>query len=114
MNKPAFDKMLFCPVTATVQVIAGKWKPRILWHLRSGTAKFGELQRATAASERMLSKSLRELEQDGIITRTVIVDGRVKTTQYNYSSYGRTLVPVLDAMGGWGAARRALIGSGQQ
>ena len=108
MNRAPIDKMLFCPVTATVEVIAGKWKPRILWHLRIGTAKFGELQRATAASERMLSKSLRELEKDGIITRTVIVDGRVKTTQYDYSAYGRTLVPVLDAMGEWGFGQREI------
>lgn len=58
----AIDKMRSCPVMTTVEIIGGRWKPRILWHLRPGKASFGELQRATEASERMLSKSLRELQ----------------------------------------------------
>ena len=96
------DKMRDCPVMTTVEVIGGRWKPRILWHLRAGDASFGELQRATAASERMLSRSLRELETDGVVTRTVVPVGKVITTQYAISDYGRRLVPVLDAMGEWG------------
>lgn len=96
------DKMRDCPVMTTVEVIGGRWKPRILWHLRSGVAGFGELQRATAASERMLSRSLRELEIDGVVTRTVVPVGKVITSRYAISDYGRRLVPVLDAMGEWG------------
>lgn len=96
------DKMIDCPVMTTVEVIGGRWKPRILWHLRSGAAGFGELQRATGASERMLSRSLRELEIDGIVTRTVVPVGKVITSQYAISEYGRQLAPVLDAMGEWG------------
>jgi len=96
------DKMRDCPVMTTVEVIGGRWKPRILWHLRAGDAGFGELQRATAASERMLSRSLRELEIDGVVTRTVVPVGKVITSQYAISDYGRRLVPVLDAMGEWG------------
>jgi DNA-binding HxlR family transcriptional regulator len=96
------DKMHDCPVMTTVEVIGGRWKPRILWHLRAGAAGFGELQRATAASERMLSRSLRELESDGVVTRTVVPVGKVITSQYAISDYGQALVPVLDAMGEWG------------
>lgn len=96
------DKMRDCPVMTTVEVIGGRWKPRILWHLRTGDAGFGELQRATAASERMLSRSLRELETDGVVTRTVVPVGKVITSQYAISDYGRRLMPVLDAMGEWG------------
>lgn len=96
------DKMRDCPVMTTVEVIGGRWKPRILWHLRAGDAGFGELQRATDASERMLSRSLRELQAHGVITRTVVPVGKVVTSQYAISDYGRRLVPVLDAMGDWG------------
>lgn len=98
----AIDKMRDCPVMTTVEIMGGRWKPRILWHLRSRAASFGELQRATDASERMLSKSLRELEAHKVITRTVVPVGKVVTTQYAFSEYGLTLVPVLDAMGQWG------------
>jgi DNA-binding HxlR family transcriptional regulator len=96
-------KMQFCPVTKTIGVIGGKWKPRILWHLRLGVAGFAELQRTTGASERMLSKSLKELMREGIITRRENAVGKVVTTEYAYSKYGLTLVPVLDLMGNWGA-----------
>jgi DNA-binding HxlR family transcriptional regulator len=96
-------KMQFCPVTKTIGVISGKWKPRILWHLRLGVAGFAELQRATGSSERMLSKSLKELIHEGIITRTESAVGKVATTEYAYSEYGLTLMPVLDLMGNWGA-----------
>jgi DNA-binding HxlR family transcriptional regulator len=101
-DEAGVDKMRDCPVMTTVDVIGGRWKPRILWHLRTGGAGFGELQRATAASERMLSRSLRELETDGVVTRTVVPVGKVITSQYAISDYGRQLVPVLDAMGEWG------------
>jgi DNA-binding HxlR family transcriptional regulator len=103
----ALDKMADCPVMATVRVIGGKWKPRILWHLREGPAAFGELRRAVGASERMLARSLRELEACGLVTRRVIPVGGVMTTEYAYSSYGRSLIPVLDAMGQWGLAHQA-------
>ena len=97
------DKMRHCPVMTTVQIVGGRWKPRILWHLRSQVATFSELQRATGASERMLSKSLRELEADKVITRTVVPIGKVVTTRYAFSDYGATLTPVLDSMGTWGS-----------
>jgi DNA-binding HxlR family transcriptional regulator len=101
-DEPDVDKMRDCPVMTTVEVMGGRWKPRILWHLRTRSAGFGELQRATEASERMLSRSLHELEAHGVITRTVVPIGKVITSQYAISAYGRGLVSVLDAMGDWG------------
>ena len=97
------DKMKHCPVTATVRVIGGKWKPRLLWSLRRGTAKFGDLRRTVSASARMVSRSLKELEHAGVIAREERRVGRLVTTQYAFTAYGRTLIPVLDAMGRWGA-----------
>lgn len=99
-------KMLDCPVTATVEVIGGRWKPRILWALRTGLKRFGELERATGASRRMLAKGLRELESDGVIHRRVVFVGAVSTSEYSYSEHGLSLIPVLDGMGSWGYKHR--------
>lgn len=98
--------MLHCPVTATVDVIGGKWKPRLLWLLRRGASTFGDLRRGVRGSDRMVSKSLRELEQAGIVSRDERPVGRVRTTVYAFTPCGRTLVPVLNAMGQWGVAHR--------
>lgn len=98
--------MLDCPVMVTVDVIGGRWKPRILWALRSGVQRFGELERATGASRRMLAKSLQELESDGLVERRVVPIGAVPTSEYSYSDYGRSLIPVLDSMGNWGQLHR--------
>lgn len=98
------EKLQRCPVTTTVAVIGGKWKPRLLWLLRRGTVTFGALCRGVQGSERMVSKSLRELADAGIVSRTERAVGRVRTTEYAFTPYGRSLVPVLDAMGHWGVA----------
>lgn len=99
--------MLGCPVMATVEAIGGRWKPRILWAIRPGAQRFGELQRVTGASTRMLSRSLRELETDGLVERRVVPAGAVATSEYSFSAYGRSLIPVLDQMGAWGQAHQA-------
>ena len=96
------DKMLDCPVTATIEVIGGKWKPRILWRLRDGPATFGDLRRYVGVSEKVLSQNLAALQRDGIVSRQPLKEGDVVYVEYGYTDYGRTLVPVLDAMGGWG------------
>jgi DNA-binding HxlR family transcriptional regulator len=101
------DKMIDCPVMATVDVVGGKWKPRILWLLRQGKTRFGVLQRGTGASTRMLTKSLKELEDDALIARTIVMVGNVVTAEYAFTDHGRSLIPVLDAMGHWGAVHAA-------
>jgi DNA-binding HxlR family transcriptional regulator len=98
----SIDKQRDCPVMATIAVIGGKWKPRVLWQLRTRPTGFGDLHRCVGASEKMLSQTLRELEAVGVISRKVVPVGNVVTTEYAFTDYGRTLVPVLDAMGQWG------------
>ena len=100
------DKMADCPAMTTIGVIGGKWKPRILWLLRTGRVRFGMLQRATGASTRMLTRSLRELESAGVIARTEVMVGSVVTAEYAYTPHGRSLIPVMDALGTWGHEHR--------
>jgi DNA-binding HxlR family transcriptional regulator len=95
-----------CPVTTTLSVIGGKWKPIILWIIRDGRKRFGEIKRLIPAiTQKMLTQQLRELEQDGIIHREVhpVVPPKV---EYSLTDYGRTLIPVLQAMAEWGEIHR--------
>lgn len=96
-------KLAHCPALATLKLISGKWKTRILWVLRPGPMGFGELRRSLkGASPKMLTEHLRQLEADGLIYRTVETRGEVRLSRYGYTPYGTSLIPVLDALGGWG------------
>ena len=91
-----------CNVMATISVIAGKWKPLILWHLFSGTKRFGELRRLMPeVTEKMLVQQLRELEAHELVRREVfpVVPPKV---EYSLTDYGRTIRPVLNQMSKWG------------
>lgn len=91
-----------CPVAATVAVIGGKWKPLILFHLDAGRRRFSDLQRMMPnVSDRMLIRSLKELERDGIILRTVHAEVPVRV-EYDLTDRGRSLGGVLQAMCDWG------------
>lgn len=91
-----------CPVEATIELIGGKYKAVILWHLINNTKRFGELKRLLPkATEKMLAQQLRDLERDGLIIRTVypVVPPKV---EYNLSELGKTIIPVLNSMCNWG------------
>ena len=91
-----------CPVVATLDIIGGKYKALILWHLVDGTRRFGELRKLIPqATQKMLTQQLRELEEDTLIIRTVypIVPPKV---EYKLSDLGKSIKPVLDAMRAWG------------
>jgi len=97
MNDP-----YFCPVTATISVIGGKWKPIILWILLSETHRFGELKRKIPKiTQKMLTQQLREMERDGIVHRKVyaIVPPKV---EYSLTENGSSLSPIMQAMADWG------------
>jgi len=96
------SQIYFCPVTAAISIIGGKWKPIILWILFQGTRRFGELKRMIPKiTQKMLTQQLRELERDGIVHRKVypVVPPKV---EYSLTERGRTLDPVLQAMAEWG------------
>ena len=92
-----------CPVEATLDLIGGKYKALILWHLSDKTLRFSELKRAIkAATPKMLTQQLRELEAQELIHREVfpVIPPRV---EYSLTELGHSLMPILVAMRDWGA-----------
>jgi len=105
-RKEAIDETN-CPVKATMDIIGGKWKPIILYYLKDGTRRFGELQRLIPHStKKMLTQQLRELERDEIIERKVYHQVPPKV-EYSLSEYGKSLKPVLEQMAFWGSEHRS-------
>ncbi|MEM9798149.1 MAG: helix-turn-helix domain-containing protein [Pseudomonadota bacterium] len=95
-----------CPNEAVLQAlkcIAGRWKILILRQLQEGAIGFNALERALPGiSPKMLRQQLRELEADGLVTRTELISTPPKTVRYTLAPLGRTLIPVLDTIGEWG------------
>lgn len=96
-------KTFQCPVEAALDVIGGKWKPLILWALGDEVMRFSELQRALpGVNTKMLTRQLRELEEDGIVSRKVYAEVPPRV-EYAITDFGRTLIPILEALCAWGA-----------
>ncbi len=91
-----------CPVEATLDLIGGKYKALILWHLSEGTLRFSQLNRLINATPKMLTQQLRELEDDRLVHREVypVIPPRV---EYSLTDLGQSLMPILVAMRDWGA-----------
>ena len=91
-----------CPVATTVQLIGNKWKLLILRNLRMRPWRFNELQKSLEGiSQKVLTESLRSMEADGIIVRTVYAEVPPRV-EYSLSELGETMRPILDAMEQWG------------
>lgn len=91
-----------CPVETTLTLISDKWKVLILRDLMPGTKRFGELKKSIGAvSQKVLTAQLREMEASGLLTRTVYPEVPPRV-EYTLTELGRSLKPVLDAMGRWG------------
>jgi DNA-binding HxlR family transcriptional regulator len=91
-----------CPIEATLDVIGGKWKGIILYHLIDGPRRFNEFRRLyPKITQFMLTLQLRELERDGIIHREVYKQVPPKV-EYSLTEFGRTLEPVILSMRYWG------------
>ncbi|RKQ35524.1 winged helix-turn-helix transcriptional regulator [Oceanobacillus halophilus] len=92
-----------CRVEDALGILVGKWKPIILLHLlKEGTQRFSELKRSLPGiTQKMLTKQLRELEEEDIIERVVYPQVPPKV-EYSITEYGRSLEPILHAMHEWG------------
>ncbi|NOX28630.1 MAG: helix-turn-helix transcriptional regulator [Actinobacteria bacterium] len=104
------DQEKVCPLAPAMDVIAGKWKAEIAWNLCDGTARrFNELRRLIGkVTPKMLAQQLREMERDGIITRTQFneIPPRV---EYQITDLGQTLGPLFSALAEWGYVHNSAL-----
>jgi DNA-binding HxlR family transcriptional regulator len=92
-----------CPVQASINVLSGKWKVQILWHLSFGPRRFAELRKKLRTiSEKVLTEQLRQLECDGVIHREVTPAVPPRVT-YSLNAEGRRLVPLMESLCHWGS-----------
>lgn len=97
-----------CPVATTIQLIGNKWKLLIIRNLRERPWRFNELQKSLdGISQKVLTDSLRSMEADGIITRTVYAEVPPRV-EYALSELGESMRPILDSMQTWGENYKAL------
>lgn len=98
------DELPTCPVATTVQLIGSKWKLLIMRNLLQRPWRFNELQKdLEGISQKVLTDSLRSMETDGIITRTVYPEVPPRV-EYALSELGESMRPILNAMETWGNA----------
>ena len=96
------DEMPACPVATTVQLIGSKWKLLIMRNLLKRPWRFNELRRdLDGSSQKVLTDSLRSMEEDGIITRTVYPEVPPRV-EYALSDLGESMRPIIQAMEQWG------------
>ena len=90
-----------CPVGFTMNIIGGKWKPTIIYMIRTDRNRYSLLlKNITEISKQTLTNQLRELESDGIIERKIFAEIPPKV-EYTITPYGSTLLPIIDSMSKW-------------
>ena len=106
---PEFDfkgKKFNNPVELSLYIIGGKWKIPIIWRLKDGSKRYGELRRSLSkVTHKMLTRQLRELEQDEIISRKVYQEVPPKV-EYSLTLLGESIIPVIDLLREWGEQYR--------
>ncbi len=96
------EEMPACPVATTVQLIGSKWKLLIMRNLLARPWRFNELKRdLEGVSQKVLTDSLRAMESDGIVTRTVYAEVPPRV-EYSLSELGESMRPIMRAMELWG------------
>lgn len=94
-----------CCTSVTMRFIGGKWKAVILHHLINGAKRYNELRKdIPTITERTLSLQLKQLEEDNIIDRKVYTEKPPLMVEYTLTDFGKTLLPVLEAITQWGIA----------
>ncbi|MDN3694855.1 helix-turn-helix domain-containing protein [Chryseobacterium tructae] len=97
------NKSYPCCTSVTMRFIGGKWKAVILHHLINGAKRYNELRKEIPTiTERTLSLQLKQLEEDNIIDRKVYTEKPPLMVEYTLTDFGRTLLPVLEAIKQWG------------
>jgi DNA-binding HxlR family transcriptional regulator len=102
VTKESLVPELQCPVSAMLEFIGGKWKPVILYCLKSDTRRFGEIAaRIPSISRKVLTDQLKELEEDNLIVRKQYKEIPPRV-EYSLSELGKSMAPVLAEMEKWG------------
>lgn len=95
------DLVSRCPIEEVMQILSGRWPTLLIYYLKDGTKRFSDLRRDNPTiSHRMLTLELRKLELAGIVQRTDF-DGYPRRVEYDLTPSGKTLVPLLGALGDW-------------
>jgi DNA-binding HxlR family transcriptional regulator len=103
-----------CPAEMTVSLIGGKWKAILLYNLRKGPRRFGELRRLSPGiTQATLTQQLRDLEASGIVGRRLVGRERLSGVEYALTAKGESLKPVLRALIHWGLANQKDHASGE-
>lgn len=102
MKKSEPEIIYHCPVTKCMEVIGGKWKTVIIYLISIDINRFGMLQRScNGISKQMLTKQLRELERDGVISRKIYAEIPPRV-EYSITPRGETLFPIMESLKNWG------------
>jgi len=102
MHERKIPLNLKCGLDLTAEVLYGKWKIRLLWFINEGHLRPSELQRKIPdASRRVLNIQLKELEEHGLVSKIIYAQVPLKV-EYSLSAFGKTLIPVISALGNWG------------
>ncbi len=102
MEKQSNDNMGRCPIESTLSIISGKWKILIIKALAQGPMRYGALSREISqVSTKVLTQQLREMEDDGLITRTVL-SAMPPHVEYDLSKMGMSLATILEILRSWG------------
>lgn len=97
------NKLYPCSVSLAMDLVGGKWKAVILYHLKDADKRYGELRKEMpGVTERTLSLQLKQLEEDALISRQVYGKKPPVKVVYSLTDFGKTFTPVLDAILGWG------------
>lgn len=96
-------KMYPCTVSLTMDLVGGKWKMVILYHLKDGTKRYSELRKEIpSVTEMTLSLQLKQLEKDGLVSRKVYGKKPPIKVVYGLTDFGKSFVPILEAVTEWG------------
>lgn len=97
------EKIYPCSVSVAMDLVGGKWKTVILYHLKDGGKRFSEIRKELfSVTEMTLSLQLKQLEKDGLISRKVYGRKPPIKVVYNLTDFGTSFIPVLDAITNWG------------
>ncbi len=97
------DKLFPCPTSAAMELIGGKWKSVILMHLIDRKKRYNELRKELpSVTERTLSLQLKQLEKDDLVSRKVYTKKPPLKVEYSLTEFGKTVIPILQAITEWG------------